>query len=586
MLRVKNVVPKQRLIVFTWIVALLMLILTSRFFQLQIYQASEYRSKAESNRIKALKINAPRGLILDRNNTILVDNKPTYVLSAIPNEIQDKNKVFHTISNLTGIDSLLLKENFKKYYRNRFAPTRLIKDLTFEQISIIEEHKLDLQGLQITQFPERFYPTTISGTHFLGYVNEVNLNIYNSLEQKELYELGDLIGWHGIEKQNENNLRGDKGIRFIEVDAFGREVGLVEDYSTVFPIPGNDIQLTIDLGLQELLETLMQDYRGVAVVSNPKNGDILAYVSSPSHAPDLFTGAVTSAEWNEILGDPGRPLVDRVSTGQYPPGSTLKMITAMKLIEERLIDPFWTANCTGKYFFGDREFGCWNEEGHGDVNLQEAIAQSCNVYFYKVIQKLSITEWSETCRQFGFGEKTHIDLPTEKRGVIPTKDYMNRRYGRWGWSKGSMLNMVIGQGEVLVTPLQILNYINLIATRGSASRIHLVKDNINPASVSPTYSRQTWSKLETYLHAVITDKKGTGKAANPKINGLKIYGKTGTAENPHGEPHAWFIGYGKKAKDIISLAILVENGGHGGETSAPIARHIFKYSFGVNGKQE
>lgn len=146
--------------------------------------------------------------------------------------------------------------------------------------------------------------------------------------------------------------------------------------------------------------------------------------------------------------------------------------------------------------------------------------------------------------------------------------------------------MVIGQGEVLVTPLQILNYINLIATRGSASRIHLVKDNINPASVSPTYSRQTWSKLETYLHAVITDKKGTGKAANPKINGLKIYGKTGTAENPHGEPHAWFIGYGKKAKDIISLAILVENGGHGGETSAPIARHIFKYSFGVNGKQE
>ena len=464
MLKTKNVIPKQRLIIFTIVVVIAFITLISRFFQIQVYQHNTYQTKAEANRIKAVTRNAPRGLIIDRNGKILVDNYPTYVLSCIPIEIEDKNALIKLISKLTGLDSLFLRQNYSKYYRNRFSPTRLAKDLSFQHISVLEEHKSELHGIQITQFPERYYPTQISGTHFLGYVNEVNQNIRGKISDKKQYELGDLIGWHGLEKEYEPELRGEKGVKYIEVDAFGREVGNVDEYKDIPPKPGNNLKLTIDAKLQLLLEGLMSNYQGVAIVSNPKNGDILSYVSSPSHAPDLFTGSVSSETWSNILNNPGRPLVDRVSSGLYPPGSTLKMITALSLLDKKLIDPKWATTCTGSYFYGDRTFRCWNENGHGEVDLRKAIAQSCNIYFYKVVQRLTLTEWSETCKQFGFGKKTGIDLPIEKTGVVPTKDYMNNRYGRWGWSKGAMLNLTIGQGDVLVTPLQMLHYINKIAT--------------------------------------------------------------------------------------------------------------------------
>ncbi len=579
MLKTKNVIPKQRLIIFTIVVVIAFITLISRFFQIQVYQHNTYQTKAEANRIKAVTRNAPRGLIIDRNGKILVDNYPTYVLSCIPIEIEDKNALIKLISKLTGLDSLFLRQNYSKYYRNRFSPTRLAKDLSFQHISVLEEHKSELHGIQITQFPERYYPTQISGTHFLGYVNEVNQNIRGKISDKKQYELGDLIGWHGLEKEYEPELRGEKGVKYIEVDAFGREVGNVDEYKDIPPKPGNNLKLTIDAKLQLLLEGLMSNYQGVAIVSNPKNGDILSYVSSPSHAPDLFTGSVSSETWSNILNNPGRPLVDRVSSGLYPPGSTLKMITALSLLDKKLIDPKWATTCTGSYFYGDRTFRCWNENGHGEVDLRKAIAQSCNIYFYKVVQRLTLTEWSETCKQFGFGKKTGIDLPIEKTGVVPTKDYMNNRYGRWGWSKGAMLNLTIGQGDVLVTPLQMLHYINQIATHGNANLLHLVQKKSEKPSHRPAFSSKTWKKIERYLTAVVYDNKGTGKAANPNIKNVIISGKTGTAENPHGEPHAWFVGFGKKENDIISMVILIENGGHGGETAAPIAREVFSSHF-------
>lgn len=579
MLKTKNVIPKQRLIIFTIVVVIAFITLISRFFQIQVYQHNTYQTKAEANRIKAVTRNAPRGLIIDRNGKILVDNYPTYVLSCIPIEIEDKNALIKLISKLTGLDSLFLRQNYSKYYRNRFSPTRLAKDLSFQHISVLEEHKSELHGIQITQFPERYYPTQISGTHFLGYVNEVNQNIRGKISDKKQYELGDLIGWHGLEKEYEPELRGEKGVKYIEVDAFGREVGNVDEYKDIPPKPGNNLKLTIDAKLQLLLEGLMSNYQGVAIVSNPKNGDILSYVSSPSHAPDLFTGSVSSETWSNILNNPGRPLVDRVSSGLYPPGSTLKMITALSLLDKKLIDPKWATTCTGSYFYGDRTFRCWNENGHGEVDLRKAIAQSCNIYFYKVVQRLTLTEWSETCKQFGFGKKTGIDLPIEKTGVVPTKDYMNNRYGRWGWSKGAMLNLTIGQGDVLVTPLQMLHYINQIATHGNANLLHLVQKKSEKPSRRPAFSSKTWKKIERYLTAVVYDNKGTGKAANPNIKNVIISGKTGTAENPHGEPHAWFVGFGKKENDIISMVILIENGGHGGETAAPIAREVFSSHF-------
>ena len=579
MLKAENLISKQRYYIVTGVVIFLMLILLSRFFYLQIFRYEKYKHKAEINRIRAVTVNAPRGLILDRNGNILVDNYPTYILTAIPGEMEQKEKIFNSISQCTGIDSLIIAKNFKKYYRAKFVPTRLMKDLTFHQISVLEENILDLPGVNYKQFPERYYPSSINGSHFLGYLKEVDKPVQEKLGNPNVYELGDLIGWSGLEKFYESQLKGTRGVKYLEVDALGREMEEVKGYNNQRPEPGDDIKLMIDADLQLLMEEKMKDYRGIAVLSNPVTGGILAYVSKPDYPPNIFTGKMLKDDWNEVRNDPHRPLMDRVITGLYPPGSTFKIITALALLEENLLDPLKQVECTGSYQFGDRTFHCWNETGHGSVNLQAGIAQSCNIYFYQMVQKLSLSQWVDNCFDFGFGQETGIDLPYEKTGVIPTEKYMNRKYGKWGWSRGNLLNLALGQGDVLVTPIQMVQFINQIATHGNAERLHFVKKDNEEKGIRPQYSDNTWNKIEKYLLSTVSDNQGTGRSADPKIKGLIIGGKTGTAENPHGDPHAWFIGFGKKDNQILTTVILIENGGHGGEIAAPIARIAYSRYF-------
>ncbi len=579
MLKAENLISKQRYYIIIGIVIFLMLILLSRFFYLQIFRYEKYKHKAEINRIRAVTVNAPRGLILDRNGNILVDNYPTYILTAIPGEMEQKEKIFNSISQCTGIDSLIIAENFKKYYRAKFVPTRLMKDLTFHQISVLEENILDLPGVNYKQFPERYYPSSINGSHFLGYLKEVDKPVQGNLGNPNVYELGDLIGWSGLEKFYESQLKGTRGVKYLEVDALGREMEEVKGYNNQRPEPGADIKLMIDSDLQLLMEEKMKDYRGIAVLSNPVTGGILAYVSKPDYPPNIFTGKMLKDDWNEVRNDPHRPLMDRIITGLYPPGSTFKIITALALLEENLLDPSKEVECTGSYQFGDRTFHCWNETGHGSVNLQVGIAQSCNIYFYHIVQKLSLSQWVDNCFDFGFGQETGIDLPYEKTGVIPTEKYMNRKYGKWGWSRGNLLNLALGQGDVLVTPIQMVQFINQIATHGNAGRLHFVKEDNEEKGIRPQFSDNTWNKIEKYLLSTVSDNQGTGRSADPKIKGLIIGGKTGTAENPHGDPHAWFIGFGKKDNQMLTTVILIENGGHGGEIAAPIARSAYSRYF-------
>lgn len=579
MLKAKNLVSKLRYYIINGVVIFLMLILLSRFFYLQIFRYEKYIQKAEINRIRAVTINAPRGLILDRNGKILVDNYPTYILTAIPGEMEQKEKIFNTISQCTGIDSAIIAENFRKYYRAKFVPTRLIKDLTFQQISILEENKLDLPGVNYKQFPERYYPSRINGSHFLGYLKEVDKPILEKLRDPNVYELGDLIGWSGLEKFYESQLRGKRGVKYLEVDALGREMEEVKGYKNRRSEPGADLKLMIDADLQFLMEDQMKDYRGIAVISNPLTGEILAYVSKPDYPPNIFTGKMLKDDWNEVRNDPHRPLMDRVITGLYPPGSTFKIITVLSLLEENLLDPSNEVECSGSYQFGDRIFRCWNETGHGSVNLQVGVAQSCNIYFYKMVQRLSLVQWADICFDFGFGQKTGINLPYEKTGIIPTEKYMNRKYGKWGWSRGNLLNLALGQGDVLVTPIQMVQFINQIATHGNAGKLHFVKNDNTKKENQPQLSDNTWNKIEKYLLATVSDDRGTGRAADPKIKGLRIGGKTGTAENPHGDPHAWFIGFGQMGNKIVTTVILIENGGHGGEIAAPIARRAYSQYF-------
>jgi len=580
MLKAQNLIPKERQIFATSFVFLLMFILGIRFFFLQVYRYEKYKNRADVNRIRAVVQHAPRGLILDREGRIIVDNNPTYILTAIPGEMEDPAKNFQVISKCANIDSLTLITNYEKFYRGRFVASRLAKDLTFDQLSRLEEHKTELTGVNYKQFPERYYPTNTHASHVLGYVREVDKSLIESAPEMGKYELGDVVGWVGLEKYYESHLRGTTGVKYIQVDALGREMGSVTEQKDVRPIPGGDLRTTLWLPLQHTLEMAMQGVRGIAAVSKPATGDILAFVSMPDYSPDLFTGATKPEEWQKIIKDPDKPLLNRVTNGLYPPGSTLKIITAIDLLERGLIDPREKIECTGVYQLGDREFRCWKPEGHGLVNLREALAQSCNIYFYKAVQRLTLDQWAQRSRAFGFGSPTGIDLPSEASGIVPTSDYMRKLYGRWGWSLGHLLNLALGQGEILVTPIQMVMFINQIAMRGKAPPPHIAFDEVKEVQRPLAISNSTWNIIQEDLQAVITDPLGTGQGADPHIPGLTLAGKTGTAENPHGEPHAWFISYGEKDGHMISVVVLIENGGHGGAVAAPIAKLAYEQVFG------
>jgi penicillin-binding protein 2 len=305
----------------------------------------------------------------------------------------------------------------------------------------------------------------------------------------------------------------------------------------------------------------------------------LSFVNSPSYSPDLFTGATLSDDWNQILNDPDKPLLNRITHGLYPPASTLKIIVIAYILEHNVINLNKQIYCSGKYRFGNRTFRCWNEAGHGYVNLDKALIESCDVYFYNIIQSVPLNDWAELCRQFGFGQKTGIDLPSESSGNVPDEKYFNLRYGERGWTRGLKLNIAIGQGETLVTPMQLFTYINLFYTNGSTRKPHFVESSKVINVKIENISKNTWDRLNSLLFRIVSDKKGTGKLADPHINGLKVAGKTGTAENPHGEPHAVFIGYALKADKKRSFVILLENAGHGGDEAAPIARKILSYIY-------
>ena len=580
MLKSKNLVPRSRMLTAYLFISFVFLILLIRFAQIQLFEYKQYKKRADINSIRAAPVSAPRGMILDRNGHVLVDNFPTYILTALPNEINNNN--FSIISSCTGKDTLSLKSNFKRYYRGRFVPSRITKDLSFDELSCIEEHKHELMGVNYSQLAERSFPSKVGMSHVLGYVKEIDRSLLNNINTDIQYDVGDLIGWQGIEKQYEYLLKGTKGVSYSQVDAFGREVGSVKGIANIKAFPGKDLFTTIDLGLQKTMEKSMSKYKGVILITDPLTGEILSFVSSPDFSPEIFTGNTSLHEWRNLVNDPRKPLLNRITNGLYPPGSTFKMITAIALLEGLMIEDDEVIECSGIYQYGDRLFKCWKVSGHGKVNLDQAISQSCNIFFYQSVQRISMNRFINLCRNFGFGIKTGIDLPTELVGLLPTRDYMNKRYTSRGWSRGHLLNMALGQGDLLVTPIQLSVYINKIATNGKTFVPHF-NLNKNPEPVSQINLKdQTWVNIQNYLFNTVNSVKGTGRAANPQMSGLKVYGKTGTAQNPHGDDHAWFVGYAEKGKKMVSIVLLIENGGSGGKIAAPLAGYAFKYIFNNN----
>lgn len=575
MLKADNIVSHRQYQVARLFSLLMILLLIARYFQIQIIEHEIYRLKSNTNRIRKVTKNAPRGLILDRSGEILVDNYPVYVLTAIPGEMNDKKNQFNLIAKYIETDSSIIHSNYNKYYRGRFVPTRLAKDIGFSQLSNLEENKLNLAGVYYDQIPERYYPNKVKAPHLFGYVKEVDRLIRRDLSNRELYELGDLVGWSGLEKQYESYLMGKRGTYFFEVDASGREVGPASELVDTRPDPGYNIQTTIDHNLQLFIEKLMDNRKGVLLIGKPETGGILAATSSPDYSPDLFTGLTTESEWKNIKDDPNTPLINRYIQGTYIPGSIIKMITQIAILKDGNYDLNMTHYCPGFYQYGDRIYGCWVTNGHGNVNMIQAMSMSCDVFFYKAVQLIDIDKLYNTFKQFGFGKKTKIDIPNELAGLVPNKAYMYQRYGKYGWSKGSLLNFAIGQGEILVTPIQVLNYINLISTRGNSPNCHFVIVDNLPENSNPQLEEIIWKQVFEGMRSAIADKKGTGRKSDPKIDGLIIYGKTGTAENPHGDNHAWFVGWAEYLNEKYSIVVLLENGGSGGAVAAPLARKVF-----------
>ncbi|MBN1352410.1 penicillin-binding protein 2 [candidate division KSB1 bacterium] len=578
---------QQKALVFYVILTAVFLVILSRFFYLQIYLQEKYFEKSERNRVREI-INKPlRGLIFDREKVILVDNKPAYSIYAIPFILQKADSIYPLLCNILTCDSIALNDKIKSEYNGLFQPVKLMRQVDFMTLAQIEEYKHQLPGISYQVEPKRCYPSGIKSSHLFGYLGEITARELEANSEDD-YAPGDLIGKTGLEKHYESVLKGKKGVHFVEVDASGREIRSLTEKTGVKSVPGNHLILAMDAHLQRCLEEKMVDLRGGAVVIDVRNGDVLAMVSKPEYDLELFTKPIQSTVWRDLISDPEKPLYDRMIQSVYPPGSTYKLVLAAAALEEGIIDDNWAASCPGNFYHERQQLDCWKSGGHGTVTLLEAIEQSCNVYFYKLGLKTGLDTWAKYGRVFGFGHPTGVDIRGENSGLLPDKAYFDTKYGKAKWSDGLIVSLAIGQGDLLVTPLQMAVFAMILATEGDYFEPHLVKQVIDagtgeasniPLKRKRVYgvSEETFELIKQGMFRVIHGASGTGSGAY--VPGIRIAGKTGTAQNPHGEAHAWFIGFAPVKNPEIAFCVLVENGGSGGAVAVPIAHALLRQYF-------
>ncbi len=547
-----------------------------RFYYFQIHEYLKYETKAGNNSLRKISIYAPRGIIYDRNNIPLVDNKQIYDLSIIPFDVT-KQFDYDLITSKLQLSSDQLIESIESRKRsfNRFRPFTIKRHIDFQVRSKLEENKLDLPGTIFSEFPARAYPSKSRLTHVLGYLRVITEDINRESNKKLNYKSGDVFGYSGIEKMYESILRGQDGTEFRLVDIYGIDHGKYNQNSAIQSEPGTNINITIDSKLQSYIESLFINKKGAVICTNPMTGEVLAFVSAPDYDLNSFTGPVPFELWDSWNKDPEKPLLNRGIQGLYPPGSTFKLVSVALAIEKNIINKSWTVDCNGVYHFGDRGFHCWNKDGHGVVDLDKAIYQSCNIYFYYLMQKLSLEDWKMMAEDFGYGSPTGIDLYGEKSGIVPSRDYLNSKYGRYGWAAGNLLTFIIGQGDVLVTPIQVVQMMNIIAMNGQSRAPYFFKSDSSEI-LNVKLKQSTWDYIHSTLWNVVNHENGTGQAA--RVSGADVFGKTGTAQNPHGDDHSWFAGYMEKGSSpVLSLVVLVEHGGKGSVQAAIISNKIFQF---------
>jgi penicillin-binding protein 2 len=585
---------KQKIKIAAFVISLGMVILICRLAYLQLIKGEEFQKKSENNSIRFRQIKPLRGLIRDRNGVVLVDNKPSFDIVFMPSKKKGSELSVEKLKELYKnklldftFDTALLK-NVPPY-----IPVRLEKNVSMDKVALVETNALDLPGIYIDVTPIRLYLDGEILAPIIGYTGEVSKE--DIAKSNGLYAYGDVLGKHGLEKFFDAYLRGRRGAELVEVNAFGREI---KNLGKIEPLSGYNITLTIDADLQKAAWDALQGRPGAAVVLDPKDGAVLAMVSSPSFDPNLFDSGISSEQWNKLQTNPWSPLSNKAIAGQYPPGSTYKLIIAAAALEEGVISPDTKILCTGSFALGNRTYRCWNKRGHGYIDLHKAIVGSCDVYFYTLGKMLGVDKIAQYAKRFGLGDVTGIDLPNEKNGLVPTKEWKFKKK-KEAWQMGETISISIGQGYNLTTPLQLAMAFAAFANGGIVWKPYLVKRIESPDGKiyreffpekkgELKLSSRTLEVLNGALWGVVNEPGGTGRAA--QIPGWDVCGKTGTSQVvglPQNErarrakfigafhkDHALFACYAPMKSPEVAVAVIMENAGGGGAVAAPVARRI------------
>jgi penicillin-binding protein 2 len=598
--RKSNTVPKlePRLIALFALMMVALSVLTARLYYLQVIKSQELTELADRNRIRTLRMPAPRGIVFDRRHRPLVDTRPTFDAVVVPEDAEDLSASEQRLQELLGdshiADTIARAEDEG---RPEYDPITVEERLTWPQVVAVETHQLELSGVSLQVTPRRHYLYGDLAAHLLGYVGETN---QQDLTRLTGYHMGDEIGKFGLERGFEPFLRGVSGGQEIEVDAVGRRLRTLKE---VPDRPGQSLVLTIDLDLQQVAEQALGDHAGAIVALDPNNGEILAMASHPAFDPNVFgAGGISGVGWHKLMTDPDHPLQNRVIQGTYPPGSTFKIVDTIAGMEEGTLKTDTSYFCPGGIWYGNREYRCWRKQGHGSIALHRAIVESCDVYFYNVGIHLGVDRLAKWAHLLGFGQPTGVELDNEKGGVVPSSEWKRKRFHE-RWYPAETLSVAIGQGYVNTTPLELAQLAEQVANGGIRYRPHFVKIVEGPdGGVAKAYEPEIVGRVDIDPQVLETVRDGMagvvnepgGTAHKAQLKGITVCGKTGTAqvvkeaqgarmaedkEPERMRDHAWFIAYAPKDHPRIAVACLIEHGGHGGATAAPPVHDVMQKFF-------
>lgn len=577
------------------ILAIIFAILLFLFWNIQIIKNSYFKSLAIKNIFQEIEIKAPRGIILDRNHTILAENKLNFSLFILPKNLENLNKSINMASLITEVNKKIIQSRLAKY-KNLQQTIRIPirRNLPLKKVIYLQSRSDEFPEFEIDIEPSRSYPFKKTASHILGYVSEISSEELNQ-KKDDYYRLGDEIGKNGIENQYENYIRGIKGVRGVIKDSLGRTQKVIREEK---PEIGCTIILTINIKLQQYIEGLFKELNGTIGVVDLSTGEMLALASKPNFNPEKFSSTMEPHEWEAMIKDPENPLHNKFTQGLYSPGSVFKVIMALAGLQEKTITPNTSFFCSGTIQIYNRPFHCWKSSGHGNMKVIDGLLNSCNIFFYNLGKSLDINIIAEYAQLFGIGEPTGIDIPNEISGLLPTPVWKEKEL-KQKWFPGETISVSIGGGLLQVTPLQILRMISTVALRGKILQIHLLKKiekkgetirEFNPQFREIPLEKKYFEIVIEGLFRAVND-NGTGRAA--AVKGLDICGKTGTqqiiskeypqykilSKQKRFKPHSWFASFAPRFNPRYAIVIFLEHGGDAGEIAAPLAAKIYRMLF-------